>query len=130
MPRAHTSQSGVEHVEIGWSPHNITHNCTRCSFSAVYDVLPFFAQDDDDFLASGPSGDQQVLAQEQSKSSVVAPPPAVAPLEDDAEVTFDANKVSLQVPDRLFGPSFTAVTGISQAIGTVVQVRSINLNSA
>jgi hypothetical protein len=80
-----------------------------------------FLQDDDDFLASGsPGSDQQVLAQEQS--SAVAQP-ADGRLEDDSEVTFDANKVSLQVPDRLFGPSFTAVTGISQAIGTVVQVR-------
>ncbi|XP_025422530.1 uncharacterized protein LOC112692174 [Sipha flava] len=76
-------------------------------------------KDDDDFLASGsPGSDQQVLAQEQS--SAVAQP-ADGRLEDDSEVTFDANKVSLQVPDRLFGPSFTAVTGISQAIGTVVQ---------
>lgn len=71
-------------------------------------------QDDDDFLASGP-GDQQVLAQEQSKSS------ATVPLEDD-EVTFDANKVSLQVPDQLFGPSFTAVNSVSQIIGNVIQV--------
>lgn len=84
-------------------------------------------QDDDDFLASGPSGDQQVLAQEQSKSIAVAPP-TVAPLEDDSEVTFDANKVSLQVPDRLFGPSFTAVTGISQAIGNVIQVYGIRIH--
>lgn len=73
-------------------------------------------QDDDDFLASSP-GDQQVLAQEQSKSSATVP----TPLEDD-EVTFDANKVSLQVPDRLFGPSFTAVNSISQIIGNVIQV--------
>jgi len=79
-------------------------------------------QEDDDFLASVPgTGDQQVLAQEQSKSSATAP--AVAPLEDDSEVTFDANKVTLQVPDRLFGPSFTAVNGISQAIGNVIQVQ-------
>lgn len=76
-------------------------------------------QDDDDFLASGAVGDQQVLAQEQSKSSASAP--AIAPLEDD-EVTFDANKVTLQVPDTLFGPSFTAVNGISQTIGNIIQV--------
>lgn len=78
-------------------------------------------QEDDDFLASVPgTSDQQVLAQEQTKSSAIAP--AVAPLEDDSEVTFDANKVTLQIPDRLFGPSFTAVNGISQAIGNVIQV--------
>jgi len=80
-------------------------------------------QEDDDFLASVPgSSDQQVLAQEQVKSSAIAPAGEVAPLEDDSEVTFDANKVTLQVPDRLFGPSFTAVNGISQAIGNVIQV--------
>ncbi|CAH1731059.1 unnamed protein product [Aphis gossypii] len=78
-------------------------------------------KEDDDFLASVPgTNDQQVLAQEQTKSSAIAPA-AVAPLEDDSEVTFDANKVTLQVPDRLFGPSFTAVNGISQAIGNVIQ---------
>lgn len=78
-------------------------------------------QEDDDFLASVPAaGDQQVLAQEQTRTSAVAP--AVAPLEDDSELTFDVNKVTLQVPDRLFGPSFTAVNGISQAIGNVIQV--------
>ncbi|KAL4126745.1 hypothetical protein QTP88_010954 [Uroleucon formosanum] len=77
-------------------------------------------KEDDDFLASVPgTSDQQVLAQEQTKSSAIAP--AVAPLEDDSEVTFDANKVTLQIPDRLFGPSFTAVNGISQAIGNVIQ---------
>jgi len=81
-------------------------------------------QEDDDFLASVPgTGDQQVLAQEQTKSSATAP--EVAPLEDDSEVTFDANKVTLQVPDRLFGPSFTAVNGISQAIGNVIQVQYV-----
>ncbi|XP_060843972.1 uncharacterized protein LOC132923970 isoform X1 [Rhopalosiphum padi] len=79
-------------------------------------------KEDDDFLASVPgSSDQQVLAQEQVKSSAIAPAGEVAPLEDDSEVTFDANKVTLQVPDRLFGPSFTAVNGISQAIGNVIQ---------
>ncbi|XP_050426123.1 uncharacterized protein LOC126836608 [Adelges cooleyi] len=41
--------------------------------------------------------------------------------EDDEPVSFNPNKVSLQVPDRLFGPSFTAVNGISQTIGTVIQ---------
>ncbi|XP_025196856.1 uncharacterized protein LOC112595764 isoform X1 [Melanaphis sacchari] len=77
-------------------------------------------KEDDDFLASAPgTSDQQVLAQEQIKSSAIAP--AVAPLEDDSEVTFDANKVTLQIPDRLFGPSFTAVNGISQTIGNVIQ---------
>lgn len=70
-------------------------------------------------MASSPVGDQQVVAQEQSKSS--ASMPAIAPLEDD-EVTFDANKVSLQVPDALFGPSFTATNSISQTIGNVIQV--------
>lgn len=77
-------------------------------------------QDDDDFLASAPS-DQQVLAQEQSQVVAVAPSVDISPLDDD-EVTFDPNKVSLQVPDRLFGPSFTAVNGISLTIGNVIQV--------
>ncbi|VVC36898.1 Hypothetical protein CINCED_3A011436 [Cinara cedri] len=76
-------------------------------------------KEDDDFLAASPGDDQQILAQEQSKTSVVAP--AVLPTENTEEVTFDVNKVTLQVPDRLFGPSFTAVNGISQTIGTVIQ---------
>lgn len=75
-----------------------------------------FLQEDDDFL-SGTTSDQQGLAQEQSTKNT-----GIAALVPDDEVTFDANKVSLQVPDRLFGPSFTAVNGISQAIGTVIQV--------
>lgn len=81
----------------------------------------FIFQEDDDFLAASPSDDQQILAQEQSRASVVAPP-TVLPAEDDGEVNFDVNKISLQVPDQLFGPSFTAVNGISQTIGTVIQV--------
>ncbi|XP_050529786.1 uncharacterized protein LOC126899221 [Daktulosphaira vitifoliae] len=40
---------------------------------------------------------------------------------EDEPVSFSPNKVSLQLPDRLFGPSFTAANGISQAIGTVIQ---------
>lgn len=39
---------------------------------------------------------------------------------------FDRNKVSLDVPDELFGNSFTLVTNISKYAGEFIMVNAIN----
>lgn len=36
---------------------------------------------------------------------------------------FDAAKVSLQVPDAVFGPAFNIANGASQVLGTLIQVK-------
>ena len=39
---------------------------------------------------------------------------------------FQADKVSLQVPDAVFGPAFNIANGASQVLGTLIQVSNFN----
>ncbi|XP_061507189.1 uncharacterized protein LOC4575960 isoform X2 [Anopheles gambiae] len=66
------------------------------------------------------------LASQASKQSAQAVKDAIHPTKAPVSVTtddtpdFDRQKVSLQVPDELFGSSFTLVTNISGRIGDLI----------
>uniref|UniRef100_A0AAG5DPD1 Uncharacterized protein n=1 Tax=Anopheles atroparvus TaxID=41427 RepID=A0AAG5DPD1_ANOAO len=56
----------------------------------------------------------------QALKDAIHPTRAPVPLTTDDTPDFDRQKVSLQVPDELFGSSFTLVTNISGRIGDLI----------
>lgn len=52
----------------------------------------------------------------------VTPTPKMPTTTEDLVVFNPGEKVSLQVPDQLFGSGFSLITNISQIIGSVIQV--------
>ncbi|XP_050072450.1 uncharacterized protein LOC126560518 isoform X3 [Anopheles maculipalpis] len=56
----------------------------------------------------------------QAVKDAIHPTKAPVPVTTDDTPDFDRQKVSLQVPDELFGSSFTLVTNISGRIGNLI----------
>lgn len=64
------------------------------------------------------------VIQQGSKASGLSGQPTRVPLKTTTDDTpdFDRNKVSLDIPDELFGNSFTTVTRVSQIFGDLIMV--------
>lgn len=65
------------------------------------------------------------LLQRNKRSALSLTPPATkAPIKTTTDDTpdFDRGKVSLEIPDPLFGSSFSTVTNVSKIFGDLIMV--------